>query len=61
MEIAKDQLLQMLRDRGDYCKAELLDQQLPTHVNPDQHAAQLERIGVVPREVVADRASKLGV
>jgi hypothetical protein len=30
-------------------------------MNPDQHAAQLERIGVVPREVDADRAGKLGV
>ncbi len=52
MEIAKDQLLQMLRDRGDYCKAELAEQQLPTHVDPDRHADRLGRIGILPQEIV---------
>ncbi len=52
MEIAKDQILRMLRERGDYCKAELAEQQLPTTVDPDQHAAQLTRIGLVPQEIV---------
>ena len=60
MEIAKDQLLEMLRDRGDYCKAELVEQQLPTWVDPDQHAGQLGRIGIVPQAILGDRPGELG-
>jgi hypothetical protein len=58
MEIPKDQILQMLRNRGDYCKAELAEQQLPTRVDPDRHAVQLGRIGIGPQEILTENAGK---
>ena len=37
MEIPKDQILQLLRDRGEHDKADQAEQQLPDQVDPDQH------------------------
>ena len=34
MEIPKDQILQMLRDRGNHDQAQQADQQLPDQVDP---------------------------
>jgi hypothetical protein len=38
MEIPKDQILQLLRDRGDHDKADQADQQVPDRVDPDQRS-----------------------
>jgi hypothetical protein len=56
MEIPKEELQQMLRNRGDDCKAELVEQQLPTRVDPVRHAERLRRIGIVPAEVLGGGA-----
>jgi len=60
MEIPKDQLVKMLRDRADYCKAELVEQQLPSQVDFDQHADRLRRLGIAPQELLKGRTEELG-
>jgi hypothetical protein len=52
MHISKEQLVKRLHDRGDFCRAELVEQQLPTRVDLDEHAEQLRRIGLAPEEIL---------
>ncbi|MGI8412335.1 MAG: hypothetical protein ACR2QA_07540 [Solirubrobacteraceae bacterium] len=61
MEIPKEQILQMLRDRGDHDKAQQADQQLPEQVDPEQHSDLLGKIGVDPSEIVGGAGGKLGL
>jgi hypothetical protein len=56
MEIPKDQILKLLRDRGDDGKADQADQELPDKVDTDQHADQLQKLGIDPKDLL----SKLG-
>ncbi len=60
MEIPKDQILQMLRDRGDGDKAQQADQQLPDQVDPEQHGDLLKKIGIDPGEL-GGLGGKLGL
>lgn len=61
MEIPKDQILQLLRDRGDHDKAQQADQQLPDQVDTDQHSDLLGKIGINPSDLVGDIAGKFGL
>ncbi len=61
MEIPKEQILQMLRDRGDHDKAQQADQQLPEQVDPEQHGDLLGRIGLDPSEILGGAGGKLGL
>ncbi len=54
MEIPKDQILQLLRDRGGRDKADAAERQLPDHVDPEQHSDLLEQLGINPQEVIQD-------
>jgi hypothetical protein len=61
MEIPKDQILQLLRDRGDHDKVQQADQQLPDQVDTEQHSDLLAKIGVKPDDLVGDIGKKLGL
>ena len=61
MEIPKDQILQLLRDRGDHDEADQADQQLPDQVDPEQHSDLLQKAGVNPCDLPGDIAGKLGL
>jgi hypothetical protein len=61
MEIPKDQILQMLRDRGDHDQAQQADQQLPDRVDPDQHRDLLGQIGIDPGDLLGRIGGKLGL
>ena len=61
MEIPKDQILQLLRDRGDHDKADQADQQLPDQVNPEQHSDLLKKIGIDPSDLPGDIGGKIGL
>jgi hypothetical protein len=61
MQIPKDQILQMLRDRGDHDKAQQADQQLPDQVDPEQHKDLLGQIGIDPGEILGGGGGKLGL
>ena len=61
MEIPKDQILQLLHDRGDHDKADQADQQLPDQVDPEQHSDLLNKIGINPSDLPGDIEGKIGL
>jgi hypothetical protein len=61
MEIPKDQILQLLRDRGDHDKAQQGDQQLPDQVDTEQHRDLLAGIDIKPDALAGDIGKKLGL
>ena len=52
MEIPKEQILSLLRDRGQQDQAEQADQQLPDQVDPEQHSDLLSRLGIDPQDLL---------
>jgi hypothetical protein len=52
MEIDKQQIISMLRERGEHDKAEQAEQQLPDKVDHEQHKDLLDQVGVQPQELV---------
>jgi hypothetical protein len=61
MEIPKEQILSLLRDRGQQDQAEQADQQLPDQVDPEQHADLLSRLGIDPQDLLGGLGGKLGL
>jgi ribosome assembly protein YihI (activator of Der GTPase) len=61
MEIPKDQILQLLRDRGDDDKAQQADQELPDKVDTDQHSDLLEKLGIDPSDLLGNIGKKFGL
>jgi hypothetical protein len=51
MQIPKEQIMQLLRDRGDHDQAQKADQQLPDQVDTDQHGDLLGKLGIDPGEL----------
>jgi hypothetical protein len=54
MEIPKDKILELLRDRGDYDKTEQADRELPDQVDPERDKNILDRLGIDPQELVGN-------
>ncbi|HEV3407542.1 MAG TPA: hypothetical protein VG079_02540 [Gaiellaceae bacterium] len=52
MQIDKDTVVNMIRERGDDAKAGQAERELPDQVDTDQHADLLERFGVNPQELI---------
>jgi len=52
MQIPKDQILELLRSRGQDDKAAQADSELPDQVDTEQHAGTLERLGLNPGELI---------
>jgi len=61
MEIPKDKILELLRDRGQDDKAEQADQQLPDQVDTDKHGDLLKQLGIDPQDLLGGIAGKLGL
>ncbi|MBV8954324.1 MAG: hypothetical protein JO153_15380 [Solirubrobacterales bacterium] len=61
MEIPKDQILQMLRDRGNHDQAQQADQQLPDQVDTEQHSDLLGQVGINPQDLPGNLGGKLGL
>ena len=60
MPIPKDQVLDMLRQRGEQDKAAQAEQELPDQVDPEQHSGLLERLGINPGELLGNLPGGLG-
>jgi hypothetical protein len=52
MQIPKDKILEMLRERGDDQKAGQADQDLPDPVDTDRDQGTLEKLGIDPKELL---------
>ena len=52
MQIPKDQILELLRSRGQDDKAKQADGELPDQVDTEQHAGMLQKLGLDPGDLV---------
>ncbi len=53
MQIPKDQVLELIRSRGDDSQAQQAQQELPDQVDTDQHAGMLSKFGIDPQDLIA--------
>lgn len=60
MEIPKDKILDLLRQRGEDDKAAQADQELPDQVDTEQHRGLLEKIGIDPKDLLGNLPGGLG-
>ena len=60
MEIPKDKILDLLRQRGDHDKAEQADQQLPDQVDAERDRGILEQLGIDPQDLLGNLPGGLG-
>jgi hypothetical protein len=64
MEIPKDQILDLLRQRGDHDKAQQAESELPDQVDTDRDSGLLDRLGIDPKDLLGGlggAAGKLGL
>jgi hypothetical protein len=52
MEIPKEKILQLLRERGENDKAAKADQELPAQVDPERDKGILDQIGIDPQDLL---------
>jgi hypothetical protein len=60
MEIPKDKILELLRERGDDDKADQADRELPDQVDPQEHAGALQKLGIDEQELASKLPGGLG-
>ena len=60
MEIPKDKILELLRQRGDNDKAEQADRELPDTVDPERDKGLLEKLGIDPQDLLGNLPGGLG-
>ncbi len=61
MQIDKQQVIDMLKKRGDHDQAAQAEQNLPGQVDTDQHADQLSKLGVDPQDLLGGLKGKFGL
>ncbi len=62
MQIDKQQVIDMLKKRGDHDQAAQAEQNLPEQVDTDQqHADQLSKLGVNPQDLLGGLKDKFGL
>jgi hypothetical protein len=54
MEIPKDKILELLRQRGEGDKAEQADRELPDQVDPERDKSILDKLGIDPQDLVGN-------
>ncbi len=53
VQIPKDQILDLIRSRGDDAQAQQAQQELPDQVDPEQHSGLLSKFGIDPQDLIA--------
>jgi hypothetical protein len=61
MQIPKEQILDLLRERGADDKVQQASQELPDQVDSEQHRDQLEKLGINPDDLLGGVGDKLGL
>lgn len=52
MQIDKQQIIDILKNRGDHDKADQAQSDLPDQVDTDQHSDKLSKLGVDPKDLL---------
>jgi len=52
VQLDKNMILDLLRERGQQDQADQAAQQLPDQVDTDQHAGLLQQFGIDPQELI---------
>jgi hypothetical protein len=52
MDIPKDKIIELLRERGDHDRADQAAQELPDQVDHEQHADLLSKHGIDPKDLL---------
>jgi hypothetical protein len=60
MEIPKEKILELIRQRGDEGQAAQADQELPDQVDPEEHSGLLEKFGINPQELLSGGLGGIG-
>ena len=60
MQIDKQQIIDLLKNRGDTDKAAQADSELPATVDTDEHSGLLDKLGINPQELLGGLAGGLG-
>ena len=60
MEIPKEKILELIRQRGDEGQAAQADEELPDQVDPEQHSGLLQKFGINPEELLSGGLGGLG-
>lgn len=59
MEIPKDKVLDLIRQKGDAGKADQAQQELPDNVDPERDSGLLSKFGVDPKELLGGLGGKI--
>jgi hypothetical protein len=54
MEIPKDKILELLKQRGDNDKAERAERELPETVDTERDKGLLDRLGIDPQDLLGN-------
>ena len=60
MQIDKDMIINLLKERGHHDKAQQASDELPDKVDSDEHAGMLSRFGVDPKDLLGKLPGGLG-
>lgn len=60
MQIDKQQIIDLLKSRGEADKAQQADAELPSQVDTEQHQDLLEKLGLNPQELIGKLSGGLG-
>ncbi|HZD73503.1 MAG TPA: hypothetical protein VE776_06400 [Actinomycetota bacterium] len=61
MQIDKQAVLDLLREKGQQDQASQAEQQLPDQVDTDKNADLLQRLGIDPREILEKFMGRGGI
>jgi hypothetical protein len=61
MEIPKDKILDLLRQRDEHDKADQAERELPDQVDTDRDAGVLSKLGVDPQDLAGGLGDKIGL
>jgi hypothetical protein len=54
MEIPKDKILELLRQRGDHDKPEKAERELPDTVDTERDKSLLDKLGIDPQDLMGN-------
>jgi hypothetical protein len=60
MEIPKEKILELLRERGQHDQVDQADRELPDTVDPEQDAGLLSKFGIDPQDLLGKLPGGLG-